>query len=145
VIWRHKVDTLHDFGGSTHKTHQFSLCQRGSKAFHDPQLQTHVVHTGINMRLTFLLSVSASVSCTGCHCGAHVRAQMDNFVLFDWILHCVDQPLDAYVCSVQHQFCSVQSPACNTLEGLTRASFAPLGRQTPGKPHKTPCTMPGNN
>jgi len=28
--------------------------------------------------------------------------QMDNSVLFDWILSCVHQPLDAYVCSVQH-------------------------------------------
>jgi len=61
-----EVDALHDFDGSRHETDQFSLYQRGSKAFHDPQLAVHAVN---NTRLTFLLSVSASVSCTGCHCG----------------------------------------------------------------------------
>jgi len=62
---------------------------------------------------------------------------MDDSILFDWILSCANQPLDACVCSVQ-------SPARNALEGLTRASFARIGRQAPGNSHKMPCTEPGN-
>jgi len=61
-FWSYKVDILHDFGGSTRKTHQFSLYQCGSQAFHDPQLYTHVVHAVINIRLTFLLPISASIT-----------------------------------------------------------------------------------
>ena len=72
MIWSSKVDTLHDFGGSTHEAHQFSLYQRGSGAFHDPQLFTYVVHTVINIRLTFLLSISASITYIGCHCGVYI-------------------------------------------------------------------------
>jgi len=101
-IWSSKVDTLHDCHVSRHETHQFSLCQRGSEAFHDPQLQTHVAHAVTNTRLIFLLLVSASVCYIGCHCGVCLRVQTDNSILFDWILSCVCQPLDACVCSVQH-------------------------------------------
>jgi len=102
----HKVDTSHDFGGSAHETHQFSICQRGSEALHDPQL---VAHAGNNMRLTFLLPVSASVACIiGCHCGVCIRWQMDNSVSFDWILSCVNQPSDACCVSAMCDICSVQ-------------------------------------
>jgi len=65
-----EVDTLHNFDGSRHETDQFSLYQRGSEAFHDPQLLAHTVN---NIRLTFLLSISASITYIGCHCGACVR------------------------------------------------------------------------
>ena len=72
-VWRYKVDTLHDYDGSRHETHPFSIYQHGSEAFHDPQLETHAVHTGTNIRPTFLLLISASISYIGCHCGVHVR------------------------------------------------------------------------